>query len=210
MLVHSGSPWAGSGSRGRPCGQRTGWSGALWSLAARTPARKRRRAAPRRRFSTGLLRSRGSRPSMASRFSRKVIKNRGHFPNDAAAVTLLWLPICNIEDERTADRAKERSVSRGAKRTAEGRLVERHVAANWMKTLGQLSSSYVERSARPQHAAGEHARATPVTHRITLREQTLPSSSPVADAGAFAQAAAPMHRGNHAPSRSLRPSRRPA
>ena len=27
---------------------------------------------------------------------RKVSKNRGHFPNDAAVVKLLWLAICNI------------------------------------------------------------------------------------------------------------------
>ena len=37
---------------------------------------------------------------------RKVTKNRGHFPNDAAAVKLLWLAICNIEDRRARDRAK--------------------------------------------------------------------------------------------------------
>lgn len=31
---------------------------------------------------------------------RKVIKNRGHFPNDEAIVKLLWLAICNIQDKR--------------------------------------------------------------------------------------------------------------
>jgi putative transposase len=25
---------------------------------------------------------------------RKIIKNRGHFPNDDAAIKLLWLAIC--------------------------------------------------------------------------------------------------------------------
>ena len=39
---------------------------------------------------------------------RKVTKNRGHFPNDAAVVKLLWLAICNIEDKRARERAKER------------------------------------------------------------------------------------------------------
>ena len=43
---------------------------------------------------------------------RKVIKNRGQFPNDAAAVKLLWLAICNIEDKRAAERAKERAQKR--------------------------------------------------------------------------------------------------
>jgi putative transposase len=33
---------------------------------------------------------------------RKIIKNRGHFPNDAAVVKLLWLAICNIEDNGPA------------------------------------------------------------------------------------------------------------
>lgn len=39
---------------------------------------------------------------------RKVTKNRGHFPNDEAVVKLLWLAICNIEDKRARERAKER------------------------------------------------------------------------------------------------------
>src|SRR5690348_3872213 len=37
---------------------------------------------------------------------RKIIKNRGHFPNDQAAVKLLWLAICNIEDKRARERQK--------------------------------------------------------------------------------------------------------
>src|SRR6218665_56169 len=61
---------------------------------------------------------------------RKIIKNRGHFPNDQAAVKLLWLAICNIEDKRAADRAKERGLPRGSKRKTEGRLVERQVVTN--------------------------------------------------------------------------------
>ncbi len=44
---------------------------------------------------------------------RKVIKTRGQFPpNDAAVVKLLWLAICNIEDKRAAERAKERGQKR--------------------------------------------------------------------------------------------------
>ncbi|ANG85044.1 hypothetical protein A8L33_06290 [Microbacterium aurantiacum] len=39
---------------------------------------------------------------------RKVTKSRGHFPNDAAAVKLLWLAICDIEDKRAREREKER------------------------------------------------------------------------------------------------------
>lgn len=76
---------------------------------------------------------------------RKIIKNRGHFPNDQAAVKLLWLAICNIEDKRAADRAKERGLRRGSKRKAEGRLVEGQIVTNWMKALEQLSLVYPER-----------------------------------------------------------------
>ena len=50
---------------------------------------------------------------------RKVTKNRGHFPNDAAAVKLLWLAICNIEDKRARDRTKERGLP-GKQRKAAG------------------------------------------------------------------------------------------
>src|SRR4051812_16579140 len=54
---------------------------------------------------------------------RKVTKNRGHFPNDAAVVKLLWLAICDIEDKRARERANERGRP-AAERRAPGRLVE--------------------------------------------------------------------------------------
>ena len=38
---------------------------------------------------------------------RKIIKNRGHFPSDDAVIKLLWLAICNIEDKRARERAKD-------------------------------------------------------------------------------------------------------
>lgn len=76
---------------------------------------------------------------------RKIIKNRGHFPNDAAVVKLLWLAICNIEDKRARDREKERGPGRGAKRTAEGRLVEGQITTNWKQALAQLALAYPER-----------------------------------------------------------------
>ncbi|MDP9776476.1 transposase-like protein [Nakamurella flavida] len=76
---------------------------------------------------------------------RKIIKNRGHFPNDLAAVKLLWLAICNIEDKRAADRAKEAGRGRREKRQAEGRLVEGQVTTNWKQALAQLSLVYPDR-----------------------------------------------------------------
>jgi transposase-like protein len=75
---------------------------------------------------------------------RKVTKNRGHFPNDAAVVKLLWLAICNIEDKRARDRAKERGRP-AAERRASGRLVEGQVTTNWKQALEQLALVYPDR-----------------------------------------------------------------
>ena len=75
---------------------------------------------------------------------RKVTKNRGHFPNDAAAVKLLWMAICNIEDKRARERAKERG-KKASDRRASGRLVEGAVTTNWKRALEQLSMVYPER-----------------------------------------------------------------
>jgi putative transposase len=75
---------------------------------------------------------------------RKVTKNRGHFPSDESAVKLLWLAICNIEDKRARDRAKERGSTR-TKRTAEGRLVEGQITTNWKQALAQLTIAYPDR-----------------------------------------------------------------
>lgn len=76
---------------------------------------------------------------------RKVTKNRGHFPSDDAVVKLLWLAICNIEDKRARERAKERGLPKGSKRKAEGRLVEGQVVTNWKQALAQLALAYPER-----------------------------------------------------------------
>ena len=75
---------------------------------------------------------------------RKVTKNRGHFPNDAAVVKLLWLAICDIEDKRARDRAKERGL-KADKRKAAGRLVEGQVTTNWKQALEQLALVYPDR-----------------------------------------------------------------
>ena len=78
---------------------------------------------------------------------RKIIKNRGHFPNDQAVVKLLWLAICNIEDKRAREREKERSKRPpGApKGTVPSKLVQGAVTTNWKQALAQLSLAYPER-----------------------------------------------------------------
>ena len=75
---------------------------------------------------------------------RKVTKNRGHFPNDAAVVKLLWLAICDIEDKRARERETERGLP-PEKRRAAGRLVEGQVTTNWKQALEQLSLVYPDR-----------------------------------------------------------------
>ena len=57
---------------------------------------------------------------------RKIIKNRGHFPSDAAAVKLLWLAIRNIEDKRARERAKEAGRQRPTGRPPPRRRRHRH------------------------------------------------------------------------------------
>jgi len=78
---------------------------------------------------------------------RKIIKNRGHFPNDQAVVKLLWLAICNIEDKRARERAKERrNRAPGApKGSVAGKLIEGAITTNWKQALAQLSLAYPER-----------------------------------------------------------------
>jgi putative transposase len=75
---------------------------------------------------------------------RKIIKNRGHFPNDDAVVKLLWLAICNIEDKRAREREKERGLPADDRR-AEPRLVEGQITTNWKQALAQLALAYPDR-----------------------------------------------------------------
>ena len=77
---------------------------------------------------------------------RKIIKNRGHFPNDTAVVKLLWLAIRDIEDKRARQRAKERGTPRGS-RKAPGHLVEGQVVYGWKPALNALMIAYPDRLA---------------------------------------------------------------
>ena len=77
---------------------------------------------------------------------RKIIKNRGHFPNDDAVIKLLWLAIRDIEDKRARARAAEKGLSRD-KRKAPARLVEGAVVHGWKQALGALALAYPDRLA---------------------------------------------------------------
>ena len=56
----------------------------------------------------------------------------------------MWLAICNIEDRRAAERAKETGASAN-KRKAKGRLVQGQVTNNWKQALAQLAAAYPDR-----------------------------------------------------------------
>ena len=77
---------------------------------------------------------------------RKIIKNRGHFPNDDAVIKLLWLAIRDIEDKRARQRAKEKGLP-ATSRKAPGRLVEGAVVHSWKAALGALALAYPDRLA---------------------------------------------------------------
>ena len=77
---------------------------------------------------------------------RKIIKNRGHFPNDDAVIKLLWLAIRDIEDKRARARAKEKGLP-ATDRRAPGRLVEGRIVQSWKPALGALALAYPERLA---------------------------------------------------------------
>ena len=77
---------------------------------------------------------------------RKIIKNRGHFPNDDAVVKLLWLAIRDIEDKRARERAKEKGAPRHT-RKAPGRLVQGATVQGWKAALGALALTYPDRLA---------------------------------------------------------------
>ena len=77
---------------------------------------------------------------------RKVIKNRGHFPNDTAVVKLLWLAIRDIEDKRARERFKERGLPPN-QRKAPGYLVEGQSVFGWKPALNALMIAYPDRLA---------------------------------------------------------------
>ncbi len=74
---------------------------------------------------------------------RKIIKNRGHFPSDTAAVKLIWLAIRDIEDKAVRRRAKERGKPEPEPR-ADGQIRATTVHG-WKRALNQLAAAYPDR-----------------------------------------------------------------
>lgn len=75
---------------------------------------------------------------------RKVTKKRGHFPYHTAAVKLLWLAICGIDDKRAHQRAKDTG-KRASDGRAKGYLIEVQRTRNWKQALAQPAVTYPDR-----------------------------------------------------------------
>jgi putative transposase len=74
---------------------------------------------------------------------RKIIKTRGHFPNDDALVKLLWLGIVDIEDKRAAARAAESAAGKPHdKRSAPGHLIEGSVTQGWREAVAAFDKRW--------------------------------------------------------------------
>ena len=71
-------------------------------------------------------------------------KARGHFPDDDAAVKLLWLAIINIEDKRARERAARRQQA-GKRSDQPARLVEGQRVTGWREALNELDTAYPRR-----------------------------------------------------------------
>ena len=78
---------------------------------------------------------------------RKVIKNRGQFPNDASVVILALAG--DLQHRRTnAPPSGPRNAVRNSVARHPGCLVEGQVVTNWKKALEQLSLVYPDRIER--------------------------------------------------------------
>ncbi len=75
---------------------------------------------------------------------RKIIKNRGHFPSDDAAVKLLWLAIRDIEDKRARAREKDRGKPAN-QRSGPAKLIEGAGTHGWKIALNQLELMFPDR-----------------------------------------------------------------
>jgi len=84
-----------------------------------------------------------------NRQMRKVIKTRGHFPNDDALVKLLWLGIVDIEERRAAERAAQAGKPKG-RQNAPRRLIEGAVTQGWREALAAFDKRWPGRI--PPHA----------------------------------------------------------
>jgi putative transposase len=76
-----------------------------------------------------------------NRQMRKIIKTRGHFPNDDALVKLLWLGIVDIEERRAEERARQAGKPK-SQQNAAGHLIEGAVTPGWREALAAFDAKW--------------------------------------------------------------------
>jgi len=76
-----------------------------------------------------------------NRQMRKIIKTRGHFPNDDALIKLLWLGIVDIEDRRAAERAVQAGKPK-SQQNAPGHLIEGAATQGWREALAAFDGKW--------------------------------------------------------------------
>ena len=97
---------------------------------------------------------------------RKIIKNRGHFPSDDAVVKLLWLSICNIEDKRARERAKEQG------------LAARNAKPKAGSSKAPPSTAGSRPSARSPSPTPTGSHPTSADHTPPFLDSAIPSAAP--------------------------------
>lgn len=65
------------------------------------------------------------------------------FPSEEAAVKLLWLAICDIEDNEPPSASQ--TLANPNKRTGHTCLIQGHTTTNWKQALAQLTTAYPDR-----------------------------------------------------------------
>jgi putative transposase len=71
---------------------------------------------------------------------RKIIKNRGHFPSDTAAIKLIWLAIRDAEEKQARRRAKEKG--RPEPEPAPDGKLRATTVQGWKRAINQLDIAY--------------------------------------------------------------------
>ena len=79
---------------------------------------------------------------LVSAWLRKAVSSRGKVPNYTAALKMLWVKICNIEDKCVAQRAKKAKCD-----IACNGLIEGAKAIGWKQAINQMTVAYLDRFA---------------------------------------------------------------
>jgi putative transposase len=76
-----------------------------------------------------------------NRQMRKIIKTRGHFPNDDALVKLMWLGIVDIEERRADERAAQAGKPK-SQQNAPGHLIEGAITQGWREAMSAFDKRW--------------------------------------------------------------------